>query len=76
MALHKIKIEPGSNQERRFVDILDSVGVNWDSVMCRRSYDFGVGYDEYVISEGLSKVITNYLENRNMEDLEESRLVA
>lgn len=79
MALHKIKIEPNSNRERRFMDILDSVGVNWDLVMCRRWYDFGVDYDEYIISEGLSKVITKYLierEENEMKEMEESGLVA
>lgn len=55
--IHKLKIIPGSKQESKFFEILKTVGVKPERVMCRRGFIFWTKYDEYLISDGLWKQI-------------------
>lgn len=61
--IHKLKIIPGSKAETKFIEALEKVGVKLESVMCRQGRVFGTKYDEYIISNGLYKQISDPLEN-------------
>ena len=60
-SIHKLKIIPGSESELRFMDILKSVGVKHEAVICRVGLIFGTPYNEYIISDGLYKLIRTQL---------------
>ena len=59
--IYAIKIKPCSSNENKFKNILEEAGVKNELLMCRRGKDFGMNYDEYIISEGLYKIIHNDL---------------
>ncbi len=61
MAIHMLKIYPGSEAEDRFMNLLKEVDVKPDSVICRLGSVFGKEYNEYVISEGLYQQIQEHL---------------
>ena len=63
--IHLVKIIPGSREETRFIEVLDSVGVNRENVLCRLGRLFRTEYDEYIISDGLYKQIPKVIENIN-----------
>ena len=56
-----MKIVPGSEAERYFMSLLDEVGVNHNSVICRLGSVFGTPYNEYVLSDGLFRKIKDRL---------------
>lgn len=58
MAIHNIKIYPGSSAETKFMRSLERVGVNPTMVMCRNGAVFGEDFDEYILSDGLYRLIT------------------
>ena len=62
MGIRKFIVKPGTKTEQGFINILQSVGVNPTSVMCRRSDVFGTECNEYLMSEGLYKQIAPQLE--------------
>lgn len=59
--LHVMKVVPDSEAEVYFMSLLDEVGVNHDSVICRLGTIFGKPYNEYVISDGLFQKIKDRL---------------
>ena len=59
--LHAMKIVPGSEAERYFRSLLDEVGVNHGSVICRLGTVFETPYNEYVLSDGLFRKIKDRL---------------
>jgi hypothetical protein len=61
MAIHMLKIYPGSEAEDTFMNLLKEVDVKPDSVICRLGSVFGKDYNEYVISEGLFQQIREHL---------------
>lgn len=64
MKIHLIKIIPGTIEETRFKILLQEVGAIPELVLCRTGAVFNTRYDEYVISEGLYRQISEGL-NRN-----------
>lgn len=50
MGIRKFIVKPGTKTEQGFINILQSVGVNPTSVMCRRSDVFGTECNEYLMS--------------------------
>ena len=63
MALHRMKIIPGSDKETKFIEELDRIGVNRERILCRHGNLFDTEYDEYLISDGLYKRL--HLNNDN-----------
>lgn len=59
--IHMMKVEPFSEAERYFIELLGKVGVKPESVLCRVGSIFGKPYNEYVISDGLYNQIREYL---------------
>ena len=59
--IHAIRVQSGSEEESRFIDILDSVGVKHESVICKLGMIFDTPYDEYLISDGLYKLIQSQI---------------
>ena len=59
--IHTIRIIPNSEEESRFIDILDSVGVKHESVICKLGMIFDTPYDEYLISDGLYRLIQSQI---------------
>lgn len=59
--LHSLKVVPDSEAEVYFMSLLNEVGVNHDSVICRLGAIFGKPYNEYVISDGLFQKIKDRL---------------
>ena len=59
--LHSLKVVPDSEAEVHFMNLLNEVGVNHDSVICRLGAIFGKPYNEYVISDGLFQKIKDRL---------------
>lgn len=55
--IHAVRVQSGSKEESRFINILESVGVKHDSVICKLGMIFDTPYDEYLISDGLYKLI-------------------
>ena len=60
--IHAIKITPDSEEETQFKNILDSVGVKHESVICKQGFIFETPYDEYIISNGLYRLIQSYIQ--------------
>lgn len=58
---HRLKIEPGSDAEKRFMELLKSVDVEPNSVMCRLGAVFETPYNEYILSDGLYQQIRESL---------------
>lgn len=61
--LHNIRIKPGSKQESQFTKLLNSVGVDRSNVHCRLGYLFWTPYDEYILSDGLYRLIEDKIHN-------------
>lgn len=61
--LHNIRIKPGSKQESQFTKLLNSVGVDRSNVHCRPGYLFWTPYDEYILSDGLYRLIEDKIHN-------------
>ena len=59
--IHAIRIQPGSEEESKFISILDSVGVKHESVICKLGMIFETPYDEYLISDGLYRLIQSQI---------------
>ena len=59
--IRTIRIIPNSEEESRFIDILDSVGVKHESVICKLGMIFDTPYDEYLISDGLYRLIQSQI---------------
>ncbi len=55
--IHAIRVQSGTEEESKFMTILDSVGVKRESVICKLGMIFDTPYDEYLISDGLYKLI-------------------
>lgn len=66
MAIHVIKIYPGSETEDKFIKLLKDVNVKPDLIMCRLGSVFGTDYDEYILSDGLYRLIRDPLESMIM----------
>ena len=64
MAVHSIKVYPYSEAETYFMELLKKVNVNQSSVICRLGALFGTEYNEYIISDGLYKQISEFLRNK------------
>lgn len=62
-SLHSIRIIPNSKKETDFKNLLDSVGVKPDLVMCKSGLIFDKKYDEYMISDGLYQQICERFES-------------
>ena len=67
MSIHNMKVVPNSEGEQYFMDLLEKVNVNPNSVMCRLGSIFGTDYNEYILSDGLYKQIQDYLLNNEEE---------
>lgn len=67
MGIHKMKVEPGSEGETYFIQLLEEVGVKPERVMCRLGSVFGTDYNEYILSDGLYKQIQNYLKENEAQ---------
>ena len=65
--LHVMKIVPDSEAEVCFMNLLNEVGVNHDSVICRLGALFGKPYNEYVLSDGLFRKIKDRLSEKEEE---------
>lgn len=65
--LHVMKIVPDSEAEVYFMSLLDEVGVNHNSVICRLGSVFGTPYNEYVLSDGLFRKIKDRLSEKEEE---------
>lgn len=63
--IHLVKIIPGSREETRFIEALDSVGVNRENILCRLGRLFRTEYDEYIVSDGLYKQIYKVIDSIN-----------
>lgn len=59
--IHMMKVEPFSDAERYFIELLRRVEVKPESVICRLGSVFEKPYNEYVISDGLYNQIRDYL---------------
>ena len=59
--IHAIRVRSGTDEESRFMDILDSVGVKRKSVICKQGFIFDTPYDEYLISDGLYRLIQSHI---------------
>lgn len=60
--IHSIRCKPGSVREKEFLRLMDSVGVKRELLICKHGKDFGTPYDEYIISEGLYRTISDEFE--------------
>lgn len=60
MSIHIVRIK-NKKEESVFRDILANVGVKLEKVMCRRKEIFGGDTDEYIVSDGLYKQISDKL---------------
>ena len=65
--LHVMKIVPDSEAEVYFMSLLNEVGVNHNSVICRLGSVFGTPYNESVLSDGLFRKIKDRLSEREEE---------
>lgn len=68
MSIHILRIEPKSEAEDKFMQLLKEVDVKPKSVMCRLGSVFGTEYDEYILSDGLYKQIQKQLSNEKTEE--------
>lgn len=59
--LHIMKVEPFSEAEEYFMDLLKKVEVKPESVICKLGTVFGKPYNEYILSDGLYNLIQTYL---------------
>lgn len=59
--IHAIRVQSGTDEESRFINILDSVGVKHESVICKLGMIFETPYDEYLISDGLYRLIQSQI---------------
>ena len=57
-----IRIEPGSNLELEFLELLEENGVKMELVMKRDSNLYETTYDEYLLSDGLYRIIGDRFE--------------
>lgn len=55
--IHFLKIKPNTEEESKFTNALNDVGVKISSVICKRGVIFNTPYDEYLLSDGLYKLI-------------------
>ena len=62
--IHILRIVPGSNGESEFFKALESVDVKPEAVLCRHGLLFNTPYDEYILSEGLYRLIRSQMEKR------------
>ena len=65
--LHVMKIVPDSEAEVYFMSLLNEVGVNHNSVICRLGSVFAAPYNEYVLSDGLFRKIKDRLSGKEEE---------
>ena len=61
-AMRTVKIKPGSWTENKFLNLLKRHDVKMELVMKRSSEMSGKPYDEYMLSDGLYKIIQAELE--------------
>lgn len=59
--IHLVKIKPHTEEETRFIKALEDVGVKHESVICKQGFIFDKPYDEYLISDGLYKLIQSQI---------------
>ena len=59
--IHLVKIKPNTEEEKRFIKTLESVGVKRQSVICKQGFIFDKPYDEYLISDGLYRLIQSQI---------------
>lgn len=62
--IHYVKIEPGSDSETYFMQLLGEVNVKPENLMCRLGSVFGTPYNEYIISDGLYKQISEVIKSK------------
>ena len=60
--IHTIRCVRGSKRERKFLELMDRVGVKRELLMCKTMELFETDYDEYIISDGLYKTIEDEFE--------------
>ena len=69
--MRAIRVVPGSKKEASFLELLKKSDCHMESVMRRDAVSFTRPYDEYILSDGLCRIIGEDL-NRLME-IEEDR---
>jgi hypothetical protein len=62
--MRSMKVVPGSEAEQYFMQLLNEVGVKHESVICRIGEIFDRPYNEYLISNGLFKVIQEHIQQK------------
>lgn len=55
--IHSIRCVPNTKREKEFFDLLDSVDVKRELLICKDHETFETTYDEYIISDGLYRII-------------------
>lgn len=55
--LHSYRIVPGTYSEHYFKELLLEAGVKMNLVMCKIGRVFGRPYDEYILSDGLNRIL-------------------
>ena len=60
--LHSYRIVPGTYSEQYFKELLLEAGVKMNLVMCKIGKVFGRPYDEYILSDGLNRILCDDLE--------------
>lgn len=62
--IHYVKIEPGYDAETNFIQLLGEVNVKPENLMCRLGSVFETPYNEYIISDGLYKQISEVIKSK------------
>ena len=60
--LHSIRCIPGSRREKEFLQLMDDAGAKRELLICKRGDIFETEYDEYVISEGMYRLVRDEFE--------------
>lgn len=64
--MRSIKVVPNSADERYFIQLLNEVGVKHESVICRIGEVFEQPYNEYLLSNGLFRVIQEHIQQKKV----------
>lgn len=60
--IHSIRCMPGSKREREFLKLMDREGVKRELLICKKGDIFETDYDEYIISDGLYRIVQSEFE--------------
>lgn len=60
--IHSIRCIPGSKREKEFLKLMDSAEVKRELLICKRGEIFEKDYDEYIISDGLYRIVQSEFE--------------